>query len=125
VSKCDKCALNNCKPCYECSACKGGDDHFRPIPGDAMRGCVSCPAYAKCGVTYRGSGCSALRASYGLDDDPEIITNADRIRKADDAELADEIVSVFEELFQDGTPSKEYIVHWLRQPVKMEQEDCK
>ena len=28
MDKCKYCALQNCKPCYECSACKCGDDHF-------------------------------------------------------------------------------------------------
>ena len=48
-----------------------------------MKGCKNCPAYAKCTVTYRGSACAALRGTYGLDSDPEIITNADRIRAID------------------------------------------
>ena len=53
-----------------------------------MKGCKNCPAYAKCTVTYRGSACAALRGTYGLDSDPEIITNADRIRSMSDEELA-------------------------------------
>lgn len=53
-----------------------------------MKGCKNCPAYAKCTVTYRGSACSALRSTYGIDTDPEIITNADRIRAMSDWELA-------------------------------------
>ena len=52
-----------------------------------MKGCKNCPAYAKCTVTYRGSACAALRGTYGLDSDPEIITNADRIRAMSDEEL--------------------------------------
>lgn len=54
-----------------------------------MKGCKNCPAYAKCTVTYRGSACSALRSTYGIDTDPEIITNADRIRDMSDEELAE------------------------------------
>lgn len=57
-----------------------------------MTGCKTCPAHAKCDVTYRGSACAALRASYGLDDDPEIITNGDRIRAMSDEELASELL---------------------------------
>ena len=53
-----------------------------------MKGCKNCPAYAKCTVTYRGSACSALRSTYGIDTAPEIITNADRIRDMSDEELA-------------------------------------
>ena len=54
-----------------------------------MKGCKDCPAYAKCTVTYRGSACAALRSTYGIDTDPEIITNADRIRAMSDEELLD------------------------------------
>ena len=53
-----------------------------------MKGCKNCPAYAKCTVTYRGSACAALRGTYGIDSDPELITNADRIRAMSDEELA-------------------------------------
>ena len=53
-----------------------------------MKGCKNCPAYAKCTVTYRGSACAALRSTYGIDSDPEIVTNADRIRAMSDEELA-------------------------------------
>ena len=42
-----------------------------------MKGCKNCPAYAKCTVTYRGSACAALRGTYGIESDPEIVTNAD------------------------------------------------
>lgn len=52
-----------------------------------MKGCKKCPAFAKCTVTYRGSACAALRWTYGIDTDPEIITNADRIRAMSDKEL--------------------------------------
>ena len=54
-----------------------------------MKGCKNCPAYAKCTVTYRGSACAALRSTYGIDTDPEIITNADRIRAMSDKELSE------------------------------------
>ena len=54
-----------------------------------MKGCKKCPAYAKCTVTYRGAACAALRGTYGIDDDPEIVTNADRIRAMSDEELAE------------------------------------
>ena len=53
-----------------------------------MKGCKNCPAFAKCTVTYRGSGCAALRSTYGVETDPEIITNADRIREMDDKEIS-------------------------------------
>lgn len=53
-----------------------------------MNGCNKCPAYAKCTVSYRGSACAALRSTYGLDTDPEVFTNADRIRAMIDEYLA-------------------------------------
>ena len=64
-----------------------------------MKGCKDCPAFAKCTVAYRGSACAALRGTYGLDSDPEIITNADRIRTMSDEELAEELVIEIEGLF--------------------------
>ena len=54
-----------------------------------MKGCKDCPAFAKCTVTYRGSACAALRGTYGIESDPEIVTNADRIRAMSDEELAE------------------------------------
>lgn len=53
-----------------------------------MKGCKYCPAYAKCTAIYRGSACAALRGTYGIESDPEIITNGDRIRAMSDEELA-------------------------------------
>lgn len=37
-----------------------------------MNGCKKCPAFAKCAETYRGSGCAALRYTYGLESDPKL-----------------------------------------------------
>lgn len=54
-----------------------------------MKGCKDCPAFAKCTVTYRGSACAALRGTYGIESDPEIVTNADRIRAMSNEELAE------------------------------------
>lgn len=45
-----------------------------------MKGCRECPAFSKCLVPYRGSACDALRSTYGINNDPEIITNADHIQ---------------------------------------------
>lgn len=99
-----------------------------------MKGCKNCPAYAKCTVTYRGSACAALRGTYGLDSDPEIITNADRIRAMSNEEMAGFIKAL---MFSDFKPackkstffSAEHkpecdedcvscIMDWLRQPVE-------
>ena len=37
VYKCEYCYLKNAKPCYECSACMSGDDHFRPAKPEKKR----------------------------------------------------------------------------------------
>ena len=105
-----------------------------------MKGCKNCPAYAKCTVSYRGSACAALRSTYGIDRDPEIITNADRIRAK--LELDEELAIVlvkYEGTGKRPTPygGHEHIfygpqgekcetrehavklwVNWLQQPAK-------
>ena len=100
-----------------------------------MKGCKKCPAYAKCTVTYRGSACAALRGTYGIDSDPEIVTNADRIRAMSDEELASEmnqrsISTVCDIVCQGdckaiatlnktcGDVCKEIIMKWLQQPAE-------
>ena len=102
-----------------------------------MKGCKNCPAYAKCTVTYRGSACSALRSTYGIDTDPEIITNADRIRAMSDEELANEMrkrsISTICDIVCQGECKaiatlnktsnevcKEIIIKWLQQPAEEE-----
>ena len=78
-----------------------------------MKGCKNCPAYAKCTVTYRGSACAALRGTYGLDSDPEIITNADRIRAMSDEELAHLLC------FEGWQMSEvQECLEWLQQPAE-------
>ena len=97
-----------------------------------MKGCKNCPAYAKCTVTYRGSACAALRSTYGIDTDPEIITNADRIRDMSDEELAEFLENVHnspcetccDNLYwcrRNNAPEpacKNHFADWLRQPVE-------
>ncbi len=89
-----------------------------------MKGCKDCPAYAKCTVTYRGSACAALRGTYGIDSDPEIITNADRIRAMSDKELARELALIAEwnrkqlQKAKSGPGLVEFMEHWLQQPAE-------
>lgn len=96
-----------------------------------MKGCKNCPAYAKCTVTYRGSACAALRSTYGIDSDPEIITNADRIRDMSDEELAKFLCNFrscdSSEHPCNGCQAEPYcmighngMIDWLQKPV----EDC-
>ena len=81
-----------------------------------MRGCKQCPAFEKCTVTYRGSTCAALRSTYGEENDPEIITNADRIREMSDEELAQFIFELYEQPLGDG------YLQWLQQPAEEDTE---
>lgn len=82
-----------------------------------MKGCKNCPAFAKCTVTYRGSGCAALRSTYGVETGPEIITNADRIREMDDNELS-EFLST--KLNDDFYECPDLTLQWLQQPAEEE-----
>ena len=87
------------------------------------------PAYAKCTVTYRGSACAALRGTYGLDNDPEIITNANRIRAMSDEELG-KFLCDFRSCNSskhpcDGCKAEPHchtghngMIDWLRQPAE-------
>ena len=97
-----------------------------------MKGCKNCPAYAKCTVSYRGSACAALRSTYGLDNDPEFTTNADRIRAMSDEELACFIKKLaynreppwgdlFQETFCKGCPAQEYT---MENGQKMRLREC-
>lgn len=97
-----------------------------------MKGCKNCPAYAKCIVTYRGSACAALRGTYGVDDDPEIVTNADHIRAMSDEELAEQLVVAVnglqpctlyysmptERTFLTEAEAVRVTLEWLQQPAE-------
>lgn len=91
-----------------------------------MKGCKNCPAFAKCTVTYRGSGCAALRSTYGVETDPEIITNADRIREMDDNELSDFIDRCEAAGYNDSSVALDKnnnlmdTLDWLQQPAEEE-----
>lgn len=89
-----------------------------------MKGCKNCPAYAKCTVTYRGSACAALRSTYGIDTDPEIITNADHIRSMSDEELLDFMKKSVANAYMCKIMRTEPMfltLEWLQQP---EEEDA-
>lgn len=45
-------------------------------------------------------------------------TNADSIRAMSDEELATDLLSVFEEICEDGVPGKDWMLHWLKQPAE-------
>lgn len=83
-----------------------------------MKGCKNCPAYAKCTVTYRGSACAALRSTYGIDSDPELTTNADRIRGMTDEELADWAINKAPSIGKCYTDSRLGLLDWLQQPAE-------
>lgn len=48
----------------------------------------------------------------------EAPSNADRIRAMSDEEMATELLTLFEELCEDGIPSADYMRFWLQQPVE-------
>ena len=48
-------------------------------------------------------------------------TNADRIRAMSDEELATDLIDMFQEICEDGVPSKEWVLEWLRQPAEMKE----
>lgn len=83
-----------------------------------MKGCENCPAYAKCTVTYRGSACAALRGTYGIDDDPEIKTNADCIRAMSDERMAADLLPLLSHILEDGVPCEELLLDWLQRPAE-------
>ena len=85
-----------------------------------MKGCKNCPAYAKCTVTYRGSACAALRGTYGLDNDPEIITNADHIRSMSDEELARQFGAQCPKKVKRVCDKRCHLcwLEWLQQPAE-------
>ena len=87
-----------------------------------MNGCGKCPAFDKCTIyEYRGSQCAALRSTYGIESDPEIITIADRIREMSDEELKEFICSILQCEFCkfEGWGGCE-LLEWLQMPAEGE-----
>lgn len=72
-----------------------------------MNGCKQCPAFDKCTATYRGSACAALRWSYGIDTDPEIVNTTDREKLIELLKNAPH----FEQMYQ--TTWQEAMAGWL------------
>ena len=60
-----------------------------------MNGCNKCPAFGSCTAEYRGQTCQVIRYSFGIEEDPEIPSNADTIRATTDEELAAALMKVF------------------------------
>lgn len=92
-----------------------------------MNGCRKCPAFAKCTVyEYRGSQCAALRSTYGIESDPEIITNGDRIRDMSDEEIAELLLDGCRGAKCEDQPKNVYgsvncfkcRMNWLQQPAE-------
>lgn len=46
------------------------------------------------------------------------MTNGDRIRAMSDEEIATDLLDMFEEIFEDGIPSKQWMLCWLQEPVE-------
>ena len=60
------------------------------------------------------SKCLAFNST--ADDKPQ--TNADRIRAMSDKELATDLLDMFQDICDDGVPSKEWMLEWLKQPAE-------
>lgn len=85
-----------------------------------MNGCKFCPAYEKCSVTYRGSSCAAIRYYYGLENDPEIVTNGDKIRAMSDEELSEYLSALFVDT-REGvcySTDEDRWLEWLQEPAE-------
>lgn len=46
------------------------------------------------------------------------LSNADRIRTMSDEDMATELINTIFNLCEDGVPREDYVLNWLRQPVK-------
>lgn len=46
------------------------------------------------------------------------LSNADRIRTMSDEDMATELINTIFDLCEDGVPREDYVLNWLRQPVK-------
>lgn len=46
------------------------------------------------------------------------LSNADRIRTMSDEDMAIELINTIFDLCEDGVPREDYVLNWLRQPVK-------
>ena len=66
---------------------------------------AGCPLFGDCVVDYE----KATKK-------PQ--TNADRIRAMSDEELATDLLDMFQDICEDGVPSKEWMLEWLKQPAE-------
>lgn len=46
------------------------------------------------------------------------LSNADRIRTMSDEDMAIELINTIFDLCEDGVPREDYVLNWLKQPVK-------
>lgn len=66
-----------------------------------MSKCKGCKNY------FENADCKVCEPDYKT-------TNADRIRAMSDKEMSTDLVNIFEELFEDGVPSPEWMEMWLQ-----------
>ncbi len=74
--------------------------------------CKDC----KTNCVYRGKDNEARCGSF-----VGTVTNADRIRAMSDEELATDLLDMFQDICEDGVPSKEWMLEWLKQPAEERQ----
>ena len=72
--------------------------------------CVNCKQNNSCTMCWKTSNKKC----------PHFIqkSNAYRIRAMSDEELATDLLDMFEEICEDGVPSKEWMLYWLKQPAE-------
>ena len=71
MKKCKTCYLINAKPCYECSACASGDDHYKYWPNTIdtvlVVRCKDCKQYNTTGCSKGFGWCENM--DMGVSDD--------------------------------------------------------
>lgn len=109
MAKKQKQPQKTCADCIHESACRVWTDG-RYISDAAA---TQCPNHE----TVKESGAYLCGV---LDERKRKQTNADRIRAMSDEELATDLLDMFEEICEDGVPSKEWMMHWLKQPAEVD-----
>ena len=79
-----------------------------------MKMCDRC-SVPGCLLDYRGKACEDARNEHC----PDVqLNNAEYITGMSIEELATDLLEIFQDLCEDGVPSKEYMQWWLKQPYE-------
>lgn len=80
-----------------------------------MKLCERCSVPVCC-LDYLGGACEAARKEYCPDVKPN---RAENIQVLELDELAQYIVDMIGDLCEDGLPSVDYVMDWLKQPAEV------